>query len=71
MIEDDANGAESGGGWAEPVTPFEAANYIHQISGEMATLAGGSSLPKLAAALNLARDLAAEAMSEHRNGKAS
>lgn len=64
-------GASRGGGWSEPVTPFDAANYIHQISGEMSVLAGDSGLPKLAAILDLARELAAEAMAEHRPADAS
>jgi hypothetical protein len=64
MIENDANATEADSQWPDTVTPFDAASYIHQMSAEMASLAGGSSLPKLAAVLELARDLAAEAMAE-------
>jgi len=64
MIENDAIATEADSQWPETVTPFDAASYIHQMSTEMAALAGGASLPKLAAALELARDLAAEAMAE-------
>lgn len=64
MIENDADATEADSQWPDTVTPFDAASYIHQMSAEMASLAGGSSLPKLAAVLELARDLAAEAMAE-------
>jgi hypothetical protein len=42
------------------ISAFDAASYIFQISGEMAKLAGAHRFSKLAAALELSRDLAAE-----------
>ena len=64
MIENNAAAAEADSQWPDTVTPFDAASYIHQMSAEMASLASGARLPKLVAALELARDLAAEAMAE-------
>ncbi|GAM99764.1 hypothetical protein U91I_03419 [alpha proteobacterium U9-1i] len=64
MIESDAASESAESDWAEPLTPFDAANYIHEMSREMAAMAGGASLPRVAAALELARDLAAEAMAQ-------
>lgn len=49
---------DSGGD--EHISAFDAASYIFQISGEMALLAGAHHFSKLAAALELSRDLAAE-----------
>lgn len=74
MVENDAvhahDPADEEGDWAKPVTPFDAANYVHQLSREMADLAGRAGLTKVAAALELARDLAAEAMAAQAKGDA-
>ena len=44
------------------VSAFDAASYIFQLSREMASMAYEQGLSKLAAALELTRDLAAEAL---------
>lgn len=62
MIENQRLAEESDSHWPETVTPFDAAGYIHQLAGEMAGLAGSSGLSKLEAALELVRELAADAM---------
>lgn len=64
MIEVDAAPEPTDPDWAEPLTSFDAASYIHEMSREMAAMAGGASLPRVAAALELARELAAEAMAQ-------
>lgn len=46
----------------QPIGAFDAASYIFQISGEMALLAAAHRFNKLAAALELSRDLAAESL---------
>ena len=47
------------------VSAFDAASYIFQLSREMAAMADERGLSKLAAALELTRDLAAEALVTH------
>jgi|CXWL01.1.fsa_nt_gi hypothetical protein len=47
------------------VSAFDAASYIFQLSREMASMADERGLSKLAAALELTRDLAAEALVTH------
>lgn len=44
------------------ITPHDAAAYIFQISQELAAMADDQGFPRLAAALELARSLAAEAL---------
>src|SRR5262249_40767676 len=46
----------------EPVSAFDAAAYIHQITEEMAGLARRTGLGRIAAALDLARGLAEDTM---------
>ena len=46
----------------EPVSAFDAAAYIHQITQEMAGLARRTGLARIAAALDLAQDLAEDAL---------
>jgi hypothetical protein len=74
MVETDAPSglasADGEGEWAKPLTPFDTANYVYQLSREMAGLANGAGLARVAAALELARDLAAEAMTTHAKGEA-
>lgn len=57
------------------VTPLDAASYIYQLSREMAGIADRQGLTKVAAALELARGLAAEALAtitlQSRSGKAA
>jgi hypothetical protein len=64
MVESDrAEGADApdpGASRADPISPFEAANYIVQLTREMAGLATAAGLFKVAAALELAHDLAAQ-----------
>ena len=57
------------------ITPLDAASYIYQLSREMAGIADRQGLTKVAAALELARGLAAEALAamtlQSRSGKAA
>jgi hypothetical protein len=48
--------------WSGEVTPLDAASYIYQLSREMAGIAERHGLIKVAAALELARGLAAESL---------
>ncbi len=57
MIEISAADAEP-----DDVSACDAAAYIHELSREMAAMADKHRLSKLAAALELARDLAGEAL---------
>lgn len=65
MVESDARATphfDVGEGWERDVAPHDAAAYILEISRELAGLAGSVGLSKLAAALELTHDLAAEAV---------
>lgn len=44
------------------ITPVDAAAYIVELSGELASIAGAQGLGKVAAALELAQTLACEAL---------
>lgn len=57
-LNSDATGAEA----AVQITPQDAAAYIFQISGELAVMADDQGFSRLAAALEMARSLAAEAL---------
>jgi|CXWL01.1.fsa_nt_gi hypothetical protein len=65
MVESDAHNTSHSDveeGWEGDVAPHDAAAYILEISRELAGLAGTVGLSKVAAALELTRDLAAEAV---------
>lgn len=64
MIENKAESApeDSIEGSDRAISAFDAAGYVFQMANEMATLSNRAGLARVAAALELARDLAAEAM---------
>ncbi len=72
MIERAQSEPQSG---SNEITPLDAASYIFQLSREMANIADRQGLTKVAAALELTRGLAAEALAaltlQSRSGKAA
>ncbi len=61
MIEPGARSSDE----SSEISAFEIAGYIFDVSQELALMAGERGLSKLAAALEMARALAAEAVAEH------
>lgn len=62
MIAEQHNEPEPG---SREVSPLDVAGYIYQLSREMAEMADRQGLTKVAAALELARGLAAEALAHY------
>ena len=62
MIEHEKPDPEAGAASDDDISAFDAASYIYQILGEIASMAAAKQMGSLTSALNLAREIAAQAM---------